>query len=501
LVLRRLWQQRPGSAFLIQPHHIDLSDRHVRSEVVRLLDGGFDAIITGDVLQKAAEVERELGGDYAREQLGKGAATCALLYSVSAGARDLGATEEEIRTALLRPDINPAMVSEVLGRLREQLWYLRYRDRRYYFTARPNLNKVILDFEEEIARDPERLAREFNERLRKMAGKGEGKFEVVVAPPEPAAVPDHPRPTLVILSPDVKDEREWMNQATQYAGGSIRRHKNMLVFLAPRPDGVGPVQSALRRLLALQEVTRSASFKDLDKEDRDQVNAQLKDKETELEALLLRSYTRLYRPGREGVEEVLLRQSPEALKAKTLSQFVEAALRQEGIVLDRLAPEFLVETLRGDLEQRGELPVQQVETLLTGVPGQPMVQDPQETLRQTLREGAQKGVFGIRIGDRVYLREDVPLEELKGPHVAIVPPTASPPPPPPPPARPLTLRVQTATGVLYPLLQAADKLRKVQGTVVLEVHDPTGELAKLRSELDQLLKDYGCTVEWREETT
>src|SRR5579884_317214 len=44
LVLRRLWNQRPGSAYLIQPHHIDLADRHVRAEVVRLLDGAFEAI-------------------------------------------------------------------------------------------------------------------------------------------------------------------------------------------------------------------------------------------------------------------------------------------------------------------------------------------------------------------------------------------------------------------------------------------------------------------------
>ncbi|MCS6863124.1 MAG: ATP-binding protein, partial [Abditibacteriales bacterium] len=392
LVLRRLWQQRSGSAFLIQPHHLELSDRHVRGEIVRLLDGGFDTIITGDVLQKANEIERELSGDYAREQLGKGAATCALLYSVSAGARDIGATEEEIRTALLRPDINPAMVSEVLGRLRDGLWYLRYRDRRYYFSARPNLNKVILDYEEEIARDEGRLAEEFNRWLQKVVGKGEGAFQAVVAPVEPSAVPDHPRPTLVVLSPEVTDERAWMNQAAQYAGGSIRRHKNMLVFLAARQDSVGAIQSALKRWLALQSVSHSASFRELDSEDKEQVKGQLKDKETELEALLLRSYARLYRPSHDGIEEVPLRQSPESFKARTLTQFVEAVLKQEGVVLESIAPEFLMETLHGDLEQRGELPVQQVETLLTGVPGQPMVRDPQETLTRTIREGAQKGV-------------------------------------------------------------------------------------------------------------
>jgi hypothetical protein len=68
LVLRRLFNQRDGSALLIQPHHIDLADRHVRAEVVRLLDSGWDAIVTGDVLQRAREIEQKLGGEYAKEQ-------------------------------------------------------------------------------------------------------------------------------------------------------------------------------------------------------------------------------------------------------------------------------------------------------------------------------------------------------------------------------------------------------------------------------------------------
>ncbi|MDW8244871.1 MAG: DUF499 domain-containing protein, partial [Thermogemmata sp.] len=147
LVLRRLWDQRPSHALLIQPHHVDLADRHIRGEVVQLLDSGFDAIITGDIVERTGIIERALGGEYARERLGRGAATCALLSSVATGSRDKGATEDEIRTALLRPELTPAMVSEVLSRLRDELWYLRYRDRRYYFTARPNLNKVILDYE------------------------------------------------------------------------------------------------------------------------------------------------------------------------------------------------------------------------------------------------------------------------------------------------------------------------------------------------------------------
>ncbi|MCS7225146.1 MAG: DUF499 domain-containing protein [Armatimonadetes bacterium] len=494
LVLRRVWNQRLASAFLIQPHHIDLSDRHIRGEVLRLLDSGFDAIIAGDVLQKADEIERGLGGDYARERLGKGAASCAFYYSVTTGTREIGATEEEIRTALLRPDINPAMVSEVLGRLRDGLWYLRYRDHRYYFTARPNLNKLILDYEQEIAHDSERLANEFNQRLEEISGKG-GTFQIIIARSEPSDVPDRERPTLVVLSPEVKDEQEWMNKAVQYAGESIRRNKNMLVFLAPRKEHMPEVQSILKRWLAIQTLMKSSSFQELETDDKDQVRGQERDKEKQLKTLLLKTYSLLYRPSGEGVQEVPAQSVPEAIKAKSLTEFADAVLRGHGILIDKIAPEFLKEILK--IDKCGPVGVRQVTELLTDVPGYPLLADPPEAVRQAIQEGVQKSLFALETDDNFYSHQTVPTSELQRPDAKIVSTTAPPPPPPPPPPQALTLRVRTDTQMLYPILRGAQQLLKVTAQVLLEVSDETGELGKIRDELDKLFKDYGCTVEWQ----
>ncbi|MGC9025170.1 MAG: ATP-binding protein [Chloroflexia bacterium] len=496
LALRRLWNQRPGSAFLIQPHHIDLTDRHIRGEVVRLLDSGWDAIVTGDVLQRAGEIERELGAEYIQEQLGKGAAACAFLYSISAGTRDGGATEEEIRIALLRPEINPAMASEVLGRLRERLWYLRYRDRRYVFAARPNLNKVILDFEGEVSDEQvEAASREWLERV---AGRGAGVFQVVVAPQEPELVPDRAQPTLVLLPPDVENPEAWMRRAVERVGEGLRTHRNMLVFLAPDPNRLAAVRTALRRWLALQQIQDSPSFKEMDREDQRQVQTQLRDKEDELEAFLQRSYQDLYRPANGGVVRVPVR-SPESIRAGTLDEYVRQALEQAGVLLERVAPEFLVETLQ--IREDREVPLVQALNVFTGVAEQPILTDPPKAVLEAVREGVQKGEFGLKVGDRVYVGVEVPEEALRERQAVLVSPAAPPPPPPSAERRPLTLRVQTGTELLYPLLQAAQQLRALKGAVVrLEVHDPTGELARLRAELERLLRDYGCTVEWEEET-
>jgi len=498
LVLRRLWSQRPGSAILIQPHHVDLADRHIRGEVVRLLDSGFDAIVTGDVLGRSQEIDRALGGEYHREQLGRGAATCIFLYSISAATRDAGATEEEIRTALLRPEVNPAMVSEVLGRLRERLWYLRYRDRRYLFSARPNLNKMILDFENEIT--DEQVEGKIAEWLVEVSGKGKGVFQVVVAPKEPQSVPDCAQPTLVVLPPGVANPEEWMTQALESVGGNIRTNKNMLVFLAPDTTQLAALQGLVRRYLALEEVAHSPSFREMEPEDREQVQEQLREKRTGIEGLFLKMYQDVYRPGVSGVKKVSSATSAFP-GVKTLDEYARQLLEKNGILLERIAPEYLQGVLQ---ENGGEVSLSQVNTIFTGVVGQPLLKNPKEAITGAIREGVRQGIFGIQAGSRTFVGEEVPEEVLKNGNVVLVaspkkqekePGTVA----SSPESGAITLTVQTSANLLYPLLQAAQRLRELQGaTVLLRVDDPTGAMRRLKQDLEKLLRDYGCTVEWEE---
>lgn len=496
LVIRNLWTRRPGSALLIQPHHIALSDRHIRGEVVRLLDSSWESIVTGDVLDRAAKIEQELGGDYMKEQLGVGAATCAFLYSISAGMQHSGATEEEIRMALLRPEINPAMATEVLGRMREQLWYLRYRDRRYVFSARPNLNKVILDFESQISDDS--VTEALERRLEKVAGRGLGMFQMVIAPESPEYVPDRAQPTLVVLPLAVEDPLQWMKRAMQSAADRIRTNRNMLIFVVPESAKVEALRSVVRRLVALEQVVAAPSLREMDREDQLQVKEQLKDKEAELEGQLRQVYRRVYRPG--DPEPVEVRGSnPEAIKAATLDEFVKEMLDRAGVLIERIAPEYLTETL--PLGEGRPVPLSQVSNLLTGVIGQPVVPNPAGAVQDAIRKGVQEGLFAVRVADRVYHREEVPPEVLQRNDVVLEPATVQVAPPPPSgEPRPLRLRVRTSARHLYPLLQAAKEnfSKLTEASLTVEVDDPTGELSDAREQLDRLLRQYGCTVDWIE---
>ncbi|HXF05591.1 MAG TPA: DUF499 domain-containing protein [Blastocatellia bacterium] len=502
MVIRRLWNQRPGSAFLIQPHHTDLADRHIRAEVVKLLDSGFDAVVTGDVLQRADEIDRDLGQEYRREKLAQGAASCAFLFSISAATRDMGATEEEIRTALLRPDINPAQISEVLSHLRERLWYLVYRDKRYRFQAKPNLNKIILDYESDITE--EQVQEGLKNELEKIAGKGKTPLTVIVAPLDHRGVPDRAEPTLVVLPLELHERSRaeaWMKEVTQQAGEAYRSHKNMLVFLVPEAGNLSQLRARMRRVLALEAIRNSGSFRQMDEEDRQQMDAQCKDASTGLQGLLLTAYSRIYRPSPEGISELPAGPIPEGVKAKTLAEAVYARLEKEGLLLKEVSPEYLSEKI---LAKDREISLDQVASAFVGTPGAPLLTEPKQAISRAVEEGVKQARFGVKVGGRVYFGELVPAGVLLEDRVTIVSkehiglekvePAGE-------GQRPVVsgLRLQTSTSHFYPVQKVVDLLRNASAQVNVELREPTGELAKKKAEIEKLLRDYGISFEWEEE--
>ena len=484
LVLRRLFNQRPGSAYLIQPHHIDLADRHIRAEVVRLLDSAFDSIATGDISGRAREIDRELGSDYQREELAKGTATCAFLYSISPGKELVGLTEEELRIALLRPEINPAQVSEVLGRLRSNLWYLRYRDQRYFFMARPNLNKVILDYEQGIAEEgvDEKIA----ERLRDISGTGRSALQVLMAPANEEAVGEPSQATLVLLPLAVSEPQQWMKRVVDKT-----TRRNLLIFLAPEAEGQGRLRAAVKRLLALEAVQRATVFRELDREDQGEVKDQFKEKQTETDGLLFSLYSRIFRPAPEGVQELRVSIKRDA---KTLAEAVESALREQAILIDSISPDYLKEM------GVGERPVSlvEIETVLTGSPAQPVVAKPREAIQQAIKEAVVQGKYAVIARGETFREDNISEAVLGDPDAKIVPIEQPVAPHREPQPVPLNLRMEITAKNLHPLRKVLEPLQGTDTQIIIEFKNTTGDLARKRNDLEEILNDYSVSHSWSE---
>ncbi len=78
------------------------------------------------------------------------------MYSFS-GGQQRGATLPQLRVAVLNPEMAPPFVSDALDRMTKRLWYLYHDNGLYRFDSRPNLNRILVDREEMIRSEPEKV--------------------------------------------------------------------------------------------------------------------------------------------------------------------------------------------------------------------------------------------------------------------------------------------------------------------------------------------------------
>ena len=510
-VIRDLWQKRPGSAYLIQPWAVDLSDRPLRGWITELPGSEYETVITGDILDKGRALERELKGDYYKESLATGAATAVLLYTISASPEESGATEERVRLAVLRPRLNPAMIAEVLSRMRDQFWYLVYRDRKYRFQTKPNLNKMLRDFE--MAVEEEEIEKEIGSQLEAVAGQRRTGFRVFIAPRDSRAVEDRPEPTLVLAPWNIEDLHAWMLEVLRYRGDGVRNYRNALVFVVPEKGLISEARAKARRLLALKNLKNSRDFRTLEAEEQKEVDRRIAEQQEKLQQVIRRAYVHVFRPRPpQDLAEVHTRQR-ELARARTIAEYAWEVLKAEGKLLEKMAPAFLLEkvwTERGE----GELPYQRLWETFWQQPGLPLLSS-EEVLRRAIAEGQEQGLFGVVAEDaEAARRKAVPGEEI-----ATVSPkkislvttdklkeiTKAPPEKegaPPALAGPRGARVLRCTSDLknlYPFRELLSKLQGLKGRFVLEV-EVEGELtAQKRREIEELLRDYHVNYELKEE--
>ncbi|MFQ6090108.1 MAG: DUF499 domain-containing protein, partial [Candidatus Bipolaricaulia bacterium] len=507
-VIRDLWQRRPGSAYLIQPWAVDLSDRPLRGWIAELPGGEYETVIISDVLEKGRELERSLKGDYYKESLVTGAATVALLYSISGSPRELGATEEQVRLGVLRPRLNPAMVAEVLSRMRDQFWYLVYRDRRYRFQTKPNLNRMLQVFERSVEEDElrERLAAH----LEAVVGRRKTGFRVVISPASSRDVEDRAEPTLVLTPWDLDDEGNWMKEILEQHGEGVRIYRNALVFVAPERGLLSEATAKARRLVALENLRGSSEFKQLEDEERREIESRLRDQREQLQQALRRAYTRLFRPqAPNGLAEVRAHRR-ELVKAATIAEYAWEVLKEEGQLLERLSPEYLLEKVWTEREA-GEIEFQRLWEAFWQQPGLPILAS-ERALREAIAEGQRKGLFGTAKKEEateelqpvspeevettepeklsLVTRERVAQLREEGPSIAKERGKMA-------PRGPQVLRCTADLSMLYPLRELLSRIQGLPGRLVIEVEVERELPEETREEIERLLKDYKVSFEFK----
>jgi predicted AAA+ superfamily ATPase len=408
-VISDLYQSKDNEA-LIQSGSVNLGAAGVRGELIKHTGWGGTghSVIDSDIAgknAKAPEIDRQLGSEYAKESVSEKLARAVFMYSFS-GGQQRGATLPQLRVAVLNPEMAPPFISDALDRMSKRLWYMYQDSGLYRFESRPNLNRILVDREEMVRSEPERVRDFAKQTLNDMIG--DAVFRVYRYPEEDRDVADEPRLSLVVLDLDQRatedgpttETEKFVTQILKQHGKGFRKHANMLIFLAPDKDRASEVTDAARRLLALRNIDEDkATRRRLTDEQLKDLTGRLKEAEARLPAALATVYGYVLVPAKNKTLRCFDLGISGYSGKTTLSNRVAEKLTDEQQILDKLDPGILIGERFGlwpeDQDVINAKTLADYFTQLTHLPrlGNPSV------LPDCLSKGVQRSLFAYALGD------------------------------------------------------------------------------------------------------
>lgn len=412
-VLRDLYERQVNTP-LILPAHLNLEYASIRQELLRHISNQYAGVISQDIAgagANAVQIDQQLGAEYAPMRIASGLATAVFFGSFSAGEQ-VGVTEPELRLASLRPGVPPAVIGDALHKLTQKLWYLHSEGGLYAFRLTPNLNKVLLEKEEQVR------ARDLAEHVRKevQARIGRESLTPLAFPNNPSDIPDNKELKLIVLAPEHpykehpfnKPETEaFVRELLTRAGDKARVYRATCFVLAPDPNELEQLQRRVKQLLALEAIQRDNTLKQsLSDEDKHTVGSRISEIRNALPQLVLSAYRHLAL-WRENAVQWFNLGIPTAGKQETLAARVVSHLRKEDTLASCVSPLLVREKVVGADTAK---PLAEVVDAFYKYPSLPIVESPRVVL-DAIQRGVQEGLFAVQIGERVYFKEPVSLSE------------------------------------------------------------------------------------------
>jgi len=414
---------------LIQSCSVNLGVSEIRGELVKYAGSAFHSVVDSDIAgpdAKSPDIDRSLGSEYAKESVAEKLAKAIFMYSFG-GGQQKGATTPQLRLAVLNPEMNPPFVTDALERMTKRLWFLYSDGGLFRFESKQNLNRTILDREEMVRSDQERVRDYAKGKLNDMVG--EAHFRVFRYPHESRDVADDTRLSLVVLDLHQtatetglpKETEKFVGDIAKQHGQSFRKHANTLIFVAPDEERSAEITEAATRLLALQGIDEDkATKKRLTPEQLSDLAGRLKNAEAALPSKLAQTYRHVI----VAADKKTLRAFDMGVQTydgrTTISDRVYTTLKDNDQLLERVDPALLIgkrwslwpdeddmvngKSLAGYFTQLTHLP------MLSGT----------GVLRETISRGVERGIFAYALGDgetqqfdTIRFKESMPAEDCE----------------------------------------------------------------------------------------
>jgi len=398
--------KKEDSSSLILPSNVDLSNPLIRRELVKHIGNEYESVINADICGASSNSNRinnAMGSEYSKYKIATGLSTAIFLYSF--GKR--GVAAQRVRLAFLRDGMPPSIskvVAEALNKMVEELWYLHTDEARtnYYFVSQPNLNRIIVDKSESIADNG--IEEDTHQILERISGSD---LEVYLWPKTSGDIPDTKRVKLALIDPGhsfgAKDTTDFLTGLYENYASSYRTYRNNVLFLCVDKSEYEGARKTIRRLLALRAIKDDRFItQTLTDENRKMLDGKLKDSDQEAAVRLAACYKHLIKGNASTHLDLGLPPLGERLN---VSRRVRDRLKEEEMLLDKVAPKLILEKVLAKDEDRKKLKdIWESFFRFTQLP----LLDNENVLKNAVFQGVKNGTFGLLQDDKVFFEEDVP---------------------------------------------------------------------------------------------
>ncbi|MDE0200338.1 MAG: Swt1 family HEPN domain-containing protein [Caldilineaceae bacterium] len=272
-VIHTLWESVDRNP-LILPASIPLDDGRVQFEMTRYLPANWVPVIERDIDGSGS---RPVQLDGTITNLGRHNACRRVARTVFLGsapmqaAANQGLEERRIKLGCAMPGESVSDFGDALRRLADSATYL-YRDgTRYWYSTQPTVINLAADRAEELRRDPHKVEREIERRLRDDL-KAKGEFRRVhLFPDSGQDVQDDMEVGLVVLGvqathtsgAEASPALDAAKGILESRGNTPRLFRNALLFLAPDEARHQDLDQAARRFLAWRSILDDRESLDL----------------------------------------------------------------------------------------------------------------------------------------------------------------------------------------------------------------------------------------------
>lgn len=313
-----LWRDQPKSTYAIHLHHLNPGNELIRREITAKLDlGAFLPAIRADVAGVEGDqpaLAQEIDTQHYRGLLpyGSYAARVVLFHSLAYNESLQGLTREQLRYAILAPDLDMSFIEDAVRRFEAESAYLDDRPGvPLRFLTEANLTQMIRRKERDI--DPGRVRDELNDEIRGLFKAG-GPFLLVPFPGGPYDIPDDTgdgKPYLILIGYEaeaVDGDRVHIPDLVERlyeekgSSGDRRLNRNNLVFLCVDLAKRDDMKRKMMRRMAIRDLIQSPACGQLPQHQQEALREQRGKSESQSAIAAQQAYRHLFYPSKAKLE-------------------------------------------------------------------------------------------------------------------------------------------------------------------------------------------------------